>query len=182
MAESFRRIVTGFNSKGKSVIVKDTRMPSGLFGGAEFWRTHCSPAALGANADADQGPARLEPPPGGTLFRFFEIPPQDKAASSEAIEKRAAELFASVGASHCRVDTRRHWLMHTTKTIDYVLLLRGEITLLMDEGEVDLQPFDAVIQRGTNHSWINRGKEPALLMAVLVDAGAGVPPSGGEPG
>jgi quercetin dioxygenase-like cupin family protein len=60
--------------------------------------------------------------------------------------------------------------MHKTKTVDYIILLEGEITLLLDEDEVDLKPFDVVIQRGTNHAWINKGSSPALLVAVLIDA------------
>ena len=61
--------------------------------------------------------------------------------------------------------------MHTTRTIDYVVLLRGQVSLLLDEGEeIPVRPLDAVIQRGTNHYWINRGNEPALLMGVLLDA------------
>jgi naringenin degradation protein FdeH len=60
--------------------------------------------------------------------------------------------------------------MHTTKTIDYVILLSGRVTLLLDKGEVDLKPFDVVVQRGTNHGWVNRGTEPALFAAVLIDA------------
>jgi uncharacterized cupin superfamily protein len=62
-------------------------------------------------------------------------------------------------------------MMHTTQTIDYVMILSGAVSLLLDEGEeVALAPFDVVVQRGTNHYWINRGREPAVLMAVLVDA------------
>ena len=60
--------------------------------------------------------------------------------------------------------------MHKTKTVDYIILLEGELTLLMEEGEVDLKPFDVVIQRGTNHSWINKGSKPALIAAVMIDA------------
>ena len=62
--------------------------------------------------------------------------------------------------------------MHTTRTIDYVVLLSGEVTLLLDKGEVDLKPFDVVVQRGTSHAWVNKnkGKEPALIAAVLIDA------------
>jgi uncharacterized cupin superfamily protein len=60
--------------------------------------------------------------------------------------------------------------MHKTPSVDYIILLSGEITLVLDDGEVDLKPFDAVVQRGTNHAWVNRGSEPALLMAVLVSA------------
>lgn len=61
-------------------------------------------------------------------------------------------------------------MMHTTRSIDYVVLIRGELTLLLDEDEVTLRPFDAVVQRGTNHYWVNRGTEPAILVGVLVDA------------
>ena len=61
--------------------------------------------------------------------------------------------------------------MHKTSTTDYIILLAGRITLVLDRGEVDLQPFDVVVQRGYNHAWVNRGDENALLMAALVDAG-----------
>jgi quercetin dioxygenase-like cupin family protein len=60
--------------------------------------------------------------------------------------------------------------MHTTRTVDYIILLSGEVTMLLDKGEVHMKPLDVVIQRGTNHAWVNKGKEPALLVAVLVDA------------
>jgi quercetin dioxygenase-like cupin family protein len=53
-----------------------------------------------------------------------------------------------------------------------VVLLSGEVTLMLEKGEVDLKPFDVVVQRGTNHAWINKGKEPALIAAVLIDAKA----------
>ena len=57
-----------------------------------------------------------------------------------------------------------------TRSIDYVVVLTGRVRMLLDEGEVDLEPFDVVVQRGTNYAWINRGTEPALLLAVMVDA------------
>ncbi len=74
------------------------------------------------------------------------------------------------GAAAVRPDTSRHPSMHRTRTVDYVVLLRGEITMLLDEGEVRLKPFDAVVQHGTNHAWVNHGAETALLAGVLVDA------------
>jgi hypothetical protein len=61
-------------------------------------------------------------------------------------------------------------MMHTTSTIDYVVVLRGHVTLLLDEAEVPLSPFDVVVQRGTNHYWLNPGPGPALLMGVLLGA------------
>ena len=60
--------------------------------------------------------------------------------------------------------------MHKTKTIDYIILLKGDVTLLLDNDEVRLKPFDVVVQRGTNHAWVNNGEEPALLIAVLIDS------------
>ena len=75
-----------------------------------------------------------------------------------------------MGAAHERVDTSRRPSMHKTKTIDYIILLKGDVTLLLDEDEVRLKPFNVVVQRGTNHAWVNNGSEPALLIAVLIDS------------
>jgi quercetin dioxygenase-like cupin family protein len=60
--------------------------------------------------------------------------------------------------------------MHKTKTIDYIILLDGDVSLLLDDDEVKLNPFDVVVQRGTNHAWVNNGTEPALFIAVLIDS------------
>jgi quercetin dioxygenase-like cupin family protein len=68
------------------------------------------------------------------------------------------------------VDTRKHPAMHKTETIDYIILLKGDVTLILDNDEVNLKPFDVVVQRGTNHAWVNNGDEPALLTAVLIDS------------
>ena len=62
-------------------------------------------------------------------------------------------------------------MMHKTKSVDYIIIIKGEVDMLLDEGEARaLKPGDVVIQRGTNHAWVNHGTEPALLVAVLVDA------------
>ena len=86
------------------------------------------------------------------------------------MDKVYAAVFASINASHTRVDTRRHPGMHKTKSLDYGILLAGRLTLLLDDGKVDLAPFDVVIQRGTNHGWTNPGTEPALMAFILIDA------------
>ena len=69
-----------------------------------------------------------------------------------------------------RIDTSKHPAMHKTETIDYIILLKGDVTLILDEEEIDMKPFDVVVQRGTNHAWVNNGTEPALLIAVLIDS------------
>ena len=166
MARAPRRIVTGHDAQGKSVVLIDG--PPTPFGA--YWLTDSAPVDNSGSSDAGELVRRLEPPPGGSIFRFAAIPPEDPSVSPEELERRTAKMFAQMEASHCRADTSRHPGMHKTRTIDYVVLLSGEVTLLLDKGEVDLKPFDVVVQRGTNHAWANKGKEPALIAAVLIDA------------
>ena len=112
----------------------------------------------------------MSPPENGTKFRYFAIKPTPDGIPREKLEEAAARAFEMMGASHERVDTTRHPAMHKTKTIDYIILLDGDVTLLLDEDEVRLKPFNVVVQRGTNHAWVNNGDEPALLIAVLIDS------------
>jgi mannose-6-phosphate isomerase-like protein (cupin superfamily) len=166
MAREPRRIITGHDAEGKSVIVIDG--PPTPFGA--YWMTDTTPVDNTGFVDAGLQVRKLEPPPGGSIFRFAAIPPEDPKVSPEERERQTAKMFAQMEAAHCRSDTSRHPGMHKTRTIDYIVLLSGEVTLLLDKGEVDLKPFDVVVQRGTNHAWVNKGKEPALLAAVLIDA------------
>ncbi len=169
MAGPFRCVITGRNTAGQSVVVKDGQVETGPLGSADFWRTTKTPASL-TDDNALPGSNILEPASAGTIFRFFEIPPQDPTMTREQAEKTAVEAFKAAGASHCRVDTSRNPMMHTTSSIDYVVVLRGRVTLLLDADEVELRPFDVVVQRGTNHYWLNYSVEPALLMGALLDA------------
>ena len=166
MAPQFRRIVTGHDSEGKSIVAIEG--PPSSFGA--FWQTDGAPADNRAPGDAAQTVHTLEPPPSGTIFRFAVVPPEDPSVSREDREAATAKAFAQMAAEHCRPDTSRDPGMHKTRTVDYVFLLAGELTLVLDRAEVKLKPFDVVVQRGTNHAWRNTGKEPAILGAVLVDA------------
>jgi mannose-6-phosphate isomerase-like protein (cupin superfamily) len=163
-----RRVVTGHDQDGKSVVIIDG--PPTPFGA--LWFTEAAPADNATVGDAAQLVGKLEPPLGGTIFRYAVIPPEDPSIPAEERERTMARLFAQMDAAHCRTDTSRHPGMHKTRTVDYVVLLSGEVTMLLDKGEVDLKPFDVVVQRGTSHAWVNKGKEPAILAAVLVDAKA----------
>ena len=86
-------------------------------------------------------------------------------------------------AADAQPDVSRDPGMHKTPTTDYIILLSGTITLVLDKTEHYLKPFDAVVQRGTNHAWVNRVTEDALLMAVLVFVPQGLAPAlaGGVP-
>ena len=112
----------------------------------------------------------LSPPVGGTKFRYFQINPLPEGVPEDMLQEIAADAFEKVGAAHHRVDTSKHPAMHKTETVDYIILLKGDVTLILDEEEVDIKPFDVVVQRGTNHAWVNNGTEPALLIAVLIDS------------
>ncbi len=179
MLRPVRRIVTGLNARGRSVVLLDGIATSVLANPArpgrgltDLWVTDRAPASNVGSADAANRPVRLEPPPKGSVFRFFQISPeaQDDALSPEERERRTAAAFERMGGDATRVDTSRHPAMHKTRTVDYIILLSGEVTMLLDEGEVHLKPFDVVIQRGTNHAWVNRGSEPAVLAGILIDA------------
>lgn len=166
MEPTIRRIVTGHDAQGRSVFAEDRTLPMKATR-LELWRTASMPARFGGAPDLGPLPTDLEPPREGTLVRFVRFEPS-QGLSGEDLERRYANAFADMNASHCRVDTRRHPAMHKTRSLDYGIVLSGKITLLLDEGEREMKPFDVAIQRGTNHGWVNRGTEPALMAFVLI--------------
>jgi len=171
---NLRRIITGHNAAGKSVVTIDgppgNLIERGGGGLAEIW--HVGPGAISSSDEFDpaSGEVVLSPPQGGSKFRYFMIAPNDPNVSRAELETGTAAAFEAIGAGHERPDTSRDPRMHKTPTIDYIILLSGEVTLLLDDDQRELKPFDVVVQRGTNHAWVNHGGEPALLIAVLVDA------------
>lgn len=175
-----RRIVTGHDSQGRSIVISDANPENVISnpsdpdrGHINFWKTEHVPASNEGDTDPMEGPpCPLPPPKGGTMFRFFQIAPEGNEASltKEERDKRMAGMFEAANAGHARRSMDRHPSMHRTDSVDYIVLLRGEVTALLDIGEVEMRPFDVLVQRGTNHGWVNHGEGPALLMAVLVDA------------
>ena len=169
-----RRIVTGHNKHGKSVIKIDgppARSIGEEIGGLfELWNEDGSTIDAKSSKDRADSEILLSPPEGGSKFRYFQIMPTPDGVSIDILNKMAEEAFSRIGAAHHRVDVRKHPAMHKTKTIDYIILLKGDVTLILDEEEVKINPFDTVVQRGTNHAWLNNGTEPALLAAVLIDS------------
>jgi mannose-6-phosphate isomerase-like protein (cupin superfamily) len=169
-----RRIVTGHNEDGRSIITIDGPPArsigedvGGLF---ELWNTDGNIIDTKDNLDRADQDIILSPPTGGTKFRYFQINPTPEGIPMEIMQEIAADAFEKIGAGHHRVDTSKHPAMHKTETIDYIILLKGDVTLILDEDEVTLKPHDVVVQRGTNHAWVNNGDEPALLIAVLIDS------------
>ena len=169
-----RRIVTGHDENGKSILTLDgppARSIGEEVGGLyELWNTDGESVKSTDNIDRADSEILLCPPKNGTKFRYFQINPLPEGVPKEVMDQIAHDNFSQVGAADTRVDTERHPAMHKTETIDYIILLKGDVTLLVDNDEVDLHPHDVVVQRGTNHAWVNKGTEPALLIAVLIDS------------
>ncbi len=170
-----RRIVTHNNAQGRSQVLIDAIADNCTGTLTELWTTGSEPHDHDTTIDHGATSPSLLPPAGGTVFRYFEIPPESQSAhlSAEERAKNWADLFQRMNAPHIQPDISRDPGMHKSDTTDYIILLKGSITLVLDEGEVELKPLDVVVQRGTNHSWVNRGSENALLMGVLVDARTG---------
>ena len=173
MAQRIRRVVTGHDKEGKSVFVMDGKAPNVLEMASmpgvaltDLWRTKTSPASNGGNADAAKGKIKLEPPAEGTILRIVEFPPDTKWRKSA----NAAKAFKSIGAGGAPDHASGDAMMHATATVDYIIVLQGEIWAILDKGEKLLKQGDILIQRGTNHSWSVRTKESCIVAAVLIGA------------
>ncbi|MDB5535032.1 MAG: hypothetical protein JWO28_3347 [Hyphomicrobiales bacterium] len=168
-----RRVVTGHDEQGRSTIISDSlaenvkemeSMPGVAL--TDLWETVTAPADNRGNADAAARPVRLEPPKTGALFRIVEFPPDHVWRSSS----NARAAFGSIGAAHAPDKTSSDPMQHKTATIDFIVVLKGEIYAIVDTGEVLLKPGDVFIQRGTMHSWSVRGNEVCIIGVVLVGA------------
>ena len=174
-----RRIVTGHDPNGRAIIQEDGSVPRvRRIGGEhgplffEVWNTRDTPAPIDFNSGepAEEG-IQLAPPSGGTRIRVLDIPPED-ASVADISPAVAAAHFAEVGAAGASSHTgtgSRHAFMHRTETIDYGIVLEGEVTLIMDEGETVVRAGDIVIQRGTNHGWANRSGGHCRIAFILID-------------
>ena len=171
-----RRVVTGHNADGKSVFVTDAPTPH-VFqrnpGSAivmELWETGATPADNRGNADAIARGFRLPPPKNGSVFRVIEYPPDKERLTALASELAAPDDGSGRVQAADKSGGARHLGFHKTSSIDYAIVLSGEIHALMDEGEVLLKTGDVLVQRGTNHAWSNRTDEPCVVAFVLIDA------------
>ena len=172
------RVVTGHDETGKAIITSDgplsvvkelTNIPGTVF--HEVWNTVGPQPVIDNGADPTLGDIVLPPPANGTRIRFVDIPPdsEDFLAHGAASMKAAFSEIGDTGASTAKADSP-HPLMHRTQSIDYGIVIEGEITLVVDDCEVALRPGSVVIQRGTNHAWANRSGKPCRMLFILIDA------------
>ena len=170
MLKKVRRIVTTNDANGRSRILSDGPSPHVLEsapqrGLTDLWAMFEGGPDMTTEDGADR-PVVLSPAPGGNTFRFFQLPPRNSEPAGRA---HSSEVFAKMGAADAHVGDDVNPNMHRTQSIDYIVLLQGRVRLVLDDEETELEPFDVVIQRETNHAWENIGDEPALMLAVLVD-------------
>ena len=171
------RVVTGHNAQGQAVVVSNGPLPTVVEIAAipgtvfhEVWSTSGAPAPVDNGADPTLGPLTLPPPKHGTRFRFVDIPPDTEEFLAHGAQ-RMKDAFSQIGdeaASTVKAQSP-HPLMHRTESVDYGVVIEGEMTLVLDQGEVLLKPGSVVVQRGTNHAWANRSGKPCRMLFVLVD-------------
>lgn len=173
-----RRVVTGHDAQGKAVVLSDGPVPTVHSNpirpgqqSFEVWKTRAMPIPIAADeAEPTTGPRSLQPPANGTLLRISIVPPESEE-TRKLTPEQAQELFRKSGAGDAATFGKggRHPMMHRTETVDYAVVLEGEITLILDEGEVELKAGDVVIQRGTSHAWSNRSGKNVKMLYVLMD-------------
>tara|TARA_R110002072_G_scaffold43737_51_gene122841 strand:+ start:1362 stop:1880 length:519 start_codon:yes stop_codon:yes gene_type:complete len=169
MGSKIRRVVTGHNEDGAAIIARDSiaenvrvRAANGLTS-TLLWTEDATPADNAGDVDKADREIGVAPPDGGSVFRIVEFTPDDDSVSNEDM-KRELGLDPDSGGPV------RHPGMHRTRSVDYAIVISGEIDMLVDEDEVHLTAGDVVVQRGTNHAWANRGTEPCRIAFVLIDA------------
>lgn len=170
-----RRVVTGVGGDGRSSVASDGEPPNQLrlehgagMAYSDIWQTLGPVTSPDAGGDTPPGPFEFYALGGGAAWKHMVIPPDEALAGVDA-EAMAAEYARrapgmATGGEHDPARPGRH----RTDSIDLVQILSGKITLMLDEDEVDLEPSDFLVQRGTWHAWSNRGDEPCVFQAMMI--------------
>lgn len=173
-----RRVVTGHDASGKSVFVSDgpfsrvarfTAAPGRAIGAV--WATDLGMTTVPGSDDPTGRMITFVPGPGGTRMVVVVLPPAAALAAGEIdrelLERERREQLPGLAEATEDVATG----MHTTDTVDYDIVVSGELWLELDDGaEVHLRPGDIVVQNGTRHAWRNKGAVPCVFYGILVGA------------
>ncbi len=170
MPKPVRRVVTGVDFRGKHVAILDGPSPHvlehpGYAAATMIWQTAEMPARnVARDRAADQ--SGILPPARGTVIRMVEFPPHDARSMAGRSHR---DVFRGLVAPDETLGPARHPHMHCTRTVDYAIVVEGEIDMLLDDEEVHLSAGDVLIQQATNHAWVNRGTAPCRVCFVLID-------------
>jgi mannose-6-phosphate isomerase-like protein (cupin superfamily) len=173
-----RRVVTGHDANGKATVLSDGPAPfvhinprNPADTSTDIWRTGDTPATIAAEpAEPTLGPRRQLPTANGTVVRINRFAPETEEIRNMSVEA-ARTAFAALGNETGSTFGRggHHPLMHRTETIDYAIILSGEITMILDDTDVHLKAGDVVVQCGTNHAWSNRSDAICEVAFILID-------------
>ncbi len=171
-ASEIRRVVTGLDANNKAVVMFDSRMPlrpgpAGL-NATNLWVTNTYPLGFSFKDDTSAIPVGISPLDNGTKFRVVEFPPLDAATEAKMEPDFLMKAVGPVAPARGLPVT--HPLMHRTPSVDYAVVLSGEIDMMLDDSVVHLKPGDAIVQQATNHAWVNHGREPCRILFVLMDS------------
>jgi len=171
-ASDIRRVVTGLDANDKAVVMFDSRVPlqGGPYGlqATNLWVTNSYPLGFSFKDDTAATPVGISPLDNGTKFRVVEFPPLDAATEAKM---EPGFLMKAVGPlAPARGLPVTHPLMHRTRSVDYAVVLSGEIDMMLDDTVVHLKPGDTIVQQATNHAWINHGKEICRILFILMDS------------
>jgi len=177
MVGEIRRIVTGHDIEGRAVILSagaPERVVDLTDHGPRFyeiWSTGETPVRIDRDSgEPHEDTLTLAPPRNGTRIRVLDIAPETQEIQNvDAAQARRHFELVGAGEASTRNRGAPHPYMHRTETVDYGIILSGEIYLIVDRGEILCRPGDIVIQRGTNHAWANRSKEVCRIAFILID-------------
>jgi mannose-6-phosphate isomerase-like protein (cupin superfamily) len=175
LSSPIRRVVTGKDATGKAIAMIDAVATTVLrreelgITNTLLWVTDSNPADLSNQEDTANKKIGVVAPPGGTIFRVVEFAPEREVKADYETRLRIFQGIGLAPEGESR-EKPRDPAMHRTKTIDYALIMSGEIDMLLDDSEIHLKAGDVVIQRGTNHAWVNRGNQPCQVAFIMVDA------------
>ena len=174
MSKNCRRVVTGFDETGESIIVSDefvtNKMEKNTRPGVSLtnlWHTSEFPIEMRGDIERIDDEFIMFPQANETICRISSFEPDKKYQN---IAYDSASYFSDLDAGDTLVKSKRHPFMHKSQTVDYAIILEGEITLLLDHEEVTLSEGDIVIQRGTNHAWVNNSDRLCRVCFILMGA------------
>ena len=166
-----RRVVTALDASGKAVVLIDERTrltaPRPPNYAANIWVTDKSPPDFSSKDDRGKTKIGLVPPKSGTVFRIVDFAP-DSQGEHPTDMNYMMRIVGDDAPAKGRAPS--HPMMHRTRSLDYAIIMSGEIDMLLDEGEVHLKAGDVIVQQATNHAWVNRSGKPCRVAFILIDS------------
>jgi mannose-6-phosphate isomerase-like protein (cupin superfamily) len=166
-----RRVVTKLDASGKAVVMIDERArlvaPRPPNYAANIWVTSTNLPDFTATDDRGKTKIGLVPPKSGTVFRIVDFAPDSQGEHPTDMN----HMMKIVGPEAPKKGLPpRHPMMHRTRSLDYAIILSGEIDMLFDDSEVHLKAGDVLVQQATNHAWVNRSAKPCRVAFILIDS------------